>query len=80
MNRSAFRENDPQQVSRPFLIRAAGEGLSSTSIITSKLGGLMFIWGSRFVLDGDRLARSGISSQTLATTSPRAWTYAWSGG
>ena len=80
VNRTAFREHDPQQVSRPFLIRAAGAGLSQRSVVTSRLGGLLFAWGSRFVLDDARLGTLGISVQDLVTTSRQVWTYAWSGG
>jgi len=79
VNRSAFREHDPQQVSRPFLIRAAGDGLSQRSVVTSRLGGLLFIWGSRFQLDEARIAQLGLSREILVTTSPRAWTYNWVG-
>ena len=80
VNRSAFREHEGQQVSRPFLIRAAGEGLSADSVITSRLGDLLFIWPSRFELDREKLARLGIAPTVLVTTSGRTWSYAWSGG
>lgn len=80
VNRSAFREHDPQQVSRPFLIRVAGEGLSAQSVVTSRLRNLLFIWGNRFALDEAKLGQLGFKHQVLVTTSPRAWTYAWSGG
>jgi hypothetical protein len=80
VNRSAFREHEAQQVSRPFLIRAAGEGLSRSSVITSRLGDLLFIWPGRFDLDEEKLARLGIAPTTLVTTSGRTWSYAWSGG
>ena len=80
VNRSAWGERDPQQVSRPFLICAAAEGLSARSVITSRLGSLLFAWGSRFTADESRLGSLGISSTTLVATSPRCWNYAWSGG
>ncbi|HVR74189.1 MAG TPA: Gldg family protein [Planctomycetota bacterium] len=80
VNRSAFREYDQQQVSRPFLIRVAGDGLSQDSVITSRLSDLLFIWGSRFTLDEDRIRQGGLTSKILASTSPRSWSYAWSGG
>ncbi|MBI4603016.1 MAG: Gldg family protein [Planctomycetes bacterium] len=80
VNRSAWREHDPQQVARPFLIRAAGDGLSKASVITSRLGALLFIWGSRFSFDDETLGRLGLGRTVLVTTSPRCWTYAWSGG
>jgi hypothetical protein len=80
VNRSAFREHDAQQVSRPFLIRAGGDGLSPGSMITSRLGDLLFIWAGRFVLEPEKLARLGIAPTVLITTSPRTWNYAWSGG
>jgi len=80
VNRSAFREHEAQQVSRPFLIRAAGDGLSPESVITSRLGDLLFIWPSRFELDREKLARLGIAPTVLVTTSGRTWSYAWSGG
>ena len=80
VNRSAYREYNPQQVSLPFLIRASLDGLSANSVVTSRLGSLLFIWGSRFVVDDARLGSLGLSRQTLVSTSPRTWTYRWSGG
>jgi hypothetical protein len=80
VNRSAFREHDAQQVSRPFLIRASGEGLSAASVITSRLGDLLFIWPGRFALEAEKLAGLGIRGTVLVTTSERTWNYAWSGG
>jgi hypothetical protein len=78
VRRTALGETDLQQVSRPFLIRAAGAGLAADSPITARLSGLQFIWGSRFAIDPAKA--SGVASRTLVATSPRAWTYAWSGG
>lgn len=80
VNRRAFSEYDPQQVSRPFLIRVTTDGLSRASVVTSRLGELLFIWGNRFAIDAEEMARSGFRHSVLAATSPRAWTYAWSGG
>ncbi|MFN0059093.1 MAG: Gldg family protein [Planctomycetota bacterium] len=80
VNRAGQREHDPQQVSQPFIIRVASEGLASTSLITRKLGELLFIWGSRFELNSEALRTQGITSRVLASTSERSWTYAWSGG
>lgn len=80
VNRSAFRENLPQQVARPFLLRIAGSQLAATSPITARLGSLLFVWGNRFTADPAALAKHGLELVPLATTSPRAWSYAWSGG
>ncbi len=80
VNRSAFREYDTQQVARPFLIRALGSGLSSQSVVTSRLGELLFIWGSRFSLDQQQLSSRGLTAEVLVRTSSRAWTYSWKGG
>ncbi|MBI4585999.1 MAG: Gldg family protein [Planctomycetes bacterium] len=80
VNRSAFRESDPQEVSRPFLIRVMGEGLSPDSTITSRLGELLFIWGSRFQVEEEKLRKLGLTASVLASTSHQTWTYAWSGG
>ncbi len=80
VHRSGLRERDTQQVSLPFLIRATAEQLSRSSVVTSRLGALLFIWGSRFTVDAPRLETLGLHATTLATTSPSAWTYAWGGG
>jgi len=80
VSRSAFREYDTQQVARPFLIRALGSGLSSQSVVTSRLGELLFIWGSRFSLDQQQLSARGLTAEVLVSTSSRAWTYSWMGG
>jgi ABC-type uncharacterized transport system involved in gliding motility auxiliary subunit len=80
VNRSAFREHNQQQVSRPFLIRAIADGLSSNSLITSRLGELLFIWPSRFTFDEQKLTARGLTREVLVSTSPATWGYAWSGG
>lgn len=80
VNRTAVREYDPQKVALPFLIRAVGDQLSSTSPITRRLGDLLFIWGNRFALDEERLERYGLRSRPLITSSDRAWSYPWKGG
>jgi ABC-type uncharacterized transport system involved in gliding motility auxiliary subunit len=80
IQRSAFREYEPQQVARPFLIRALGAGLSPRSVITSRLGTLLFIWGNRFSLDREQLRRTGLTSEVLVSTSSHAWIYDWMGG
>ncbi len=80
VNRKTVREYDPQHVALPFLIRAVGEHFSSLSVITRRLGDLLFIWGNRFSLDRERLAAVGLSHQVLVATSPQAWSYKWKGG
>lgn len=80
VNRSAFREYDSQEVGRPFLIRTVAGSLSPSSVITARLGELMFIWGSRFTLDLEAIDALGLHHEVLVTTSPETWTYAWSGG
>ncbi len=80
VNRSAFREHDAQEVARPFLIRAVGDSLSRSSVVTSRLGELLFIWGSRFEIDEKALEALGIEHEVLVSTSPATWSYKWSGG
>ncbi len=80
VKRSAYKELSKQQVARPFLIRAVGEGLSADSPLTAHLGELLFIWGNRFVLDQEKLQGLGMQVQPLVSTSDQAWTYHWTGG
>lgn len=80
VNRTAVREYDPQQVALPFLIRAVGQHYDPTSPITRRLGDLLFIWGNRFVVNPAQLAASGLTAQTLVSTSAKAWAYPWKGG
>ncbi len=80
VNRTAVREYDAQKVALPFLIRAVAAHYERRSPLTRYLGDLLFIWGNRFVVDEELLARSGIEAQTLVSTSDRAWSYAWRGG
>lgn len=80
VNRTAVREYDAQQVALPFLIRAVAANYARQTALTRHLGDLLFIWGNRFALDGERLAELGIDAQTLVATSERSWVYPWSGG
>jgi hypothetical protein len=80
VNRGSGREYDPQQVALPFLIRAVPARFDPNSVITRHLGDQLFVWGNRFALDPDQLARSGLSCQVLVTTSDRAWSFPWQGG
>jgi len=67
-------------VALPFLIRAVGAHFAPGSPVTSHLGDLLFIWGNRFALDGERLREAGLRARVLITTSERAWSYSWQGG
>jgi hypothetical protein len=78
--RSRYREMLKQEVVRPFLIRAVGSGLSRRSLITARLGALLYIWGNRFILDTAKLSSFKLSTTTLAQTSSRPWTFMWDGG
>jgi hypothetical protein len=78
--RSRYREMLKQEVVRPFLIRAIGAGLSSSSLLTSRLGALLYIWGNRFTLDQTKLSGLGLAVTPLVETSPRPWKFMWDGG
>jgi hypothetical protein len=78
--RSRYREMLKQEVVRPFLIRAVGQGLSSQSLITARLGALLYIWGNRFALDDTTIHELKLQVDTLAQTSPHPWKFMWDGG
>jgi hypothetical protein len=79
VNRGMFREHETQQVALPFLIRAAGSGLASRSVVTRGLGNLVYPWAGRLLVDAKTAEQRGLHIEPLVATSDRTWTYAWSG-
>ena len=80
VNRTAFREYDAQQVALPFLIRSVAANYSDSSVVTRRLGDLLFVWGNRFRIDTERLRQAGLDHRTLVATSSRSWSFPWKGG
>ena len=69
-----------EEIAQPFLVRASSAGFDAESGIVRALGDLLFAAGNRFALDEAKLARAGLAARALVSTSPAAWSSAWSGG
>ncbi len=65
---------------RPDLIRAVSRHFDRSSPITRQLGDQAFLWADHFELDEARLSELGLAVTPLVTTTPDAWSYAWTGG
>ncbi len=75
----ARRHFDPQTVALPFLIQTSHRHYAAGRRMQG-IENLLFAWGNRLVLDKERLTANGLEAKVLVETSPRAWSYAWSGG
>ncbi len=64
----------------PFLVRAAASRFNQSEPSVAALGDQAFIGASFLEWDEALLQQHGLRATTLMTTSPDAWTYAWSGG
>ncbi|HVR28909.1 MAG TPA: Gldg family protein [Thermoanaerobaculia bacterium] len=78
--RDAQRELREQHSALPFVVRASAANFSPESPITRGLGDQALVWGSYLRLDPAALAANGITARVVMTTSPRAWSYHWTGG
>ncbi len=76
---SAQRDYEDQESAQPFLIRAAAANFADGPL-TRGLGDLAFTWANRIRWDAERLRELGLEAEPVATTSERAWSFAWSGG
>jgi hypothetical protein len=63
----------------PFQVRLSAAHYAPGPF-TRNLGDQAFVMASAIRLDRARLLELGLTATTLATSSPRSWTYAWTGG
>ncbi len=68
----------PQESTQAFFLRASPR--SEHRSLFDGVGELLLPCASRIQLDPARLAQHGLRAEVLIATSPRAWSYAWSGG
>ena len=80
VNVTEKRDFRDMRTALPFLIRAVGTYFDTGHPITRALGDQAFLSASFLDIDEDRLSELGLRERTLMTTSPRAWTYLWTGG
>ncbi|MFN0206852.1 MAG: Gldg family protein [Planctomycetota bacterium] len=78
--RSAIKEYKPMESALPFLIRASAASYATDSNITKNLGDQALLFASFLKSDETRLRELGITAKPLMFTSPRSWSYAWTGG
>jgi len=64
----------------PFNLRAIGAHFARDDVVTARLGDQAFLWSSFLTWDEARLMEAGLAAEPLISTSPRSWTYDWSGG
>lgn len=68
-NLGGMRVQVQEPVQVPMQIRIAGDQFNEDTSIANGLGSLLYLWGSRLVLD----EAAGLEPQVLFTTSPEAW-------
>lgn len=80
VNRDATRRDyEAQESALPFLVRASAASYADDPLLAG-VGDLSLPFPNRLRWDAARLAELGIAAETLATTSERAWSFAWTGG
>jgi len=77
--RAAERVFERQSGALPFQVRVSADGFAEHPVLRG-LSDQAFPFANRLRWDEERLAALGLRATVLATTSPRSWSYAWSGG
>ncbi len=80
VNATERRDFRTMRTALPFLVRAAASRFDRESPVTAALGDQAFLAASFLDWDEERVAELGLEVDVLMTTSPDAWTYAWTGG
>ena len=63
--------NEPVQV--PVQIKVTSDQLNEDTSIANGLGSMLYLWGSRLVIDEAKLEEAGVTPEVLFTTSSEAW-------
>jgi len=69
-----------QPVKLPIQIKVIDQGMNSKLSITSRLGSILYLWGSALSYDKSKLSQMGLESEVLLKSSPKSWEIAASGG
>lgn len=80
IGRGAKKSFERQVSAREFQIRASAANFAPDSPVTRNLGDQAFVWANHFRLDEQKLAAAGLEARVLMETSPRTWSYLWTGG
>ncbi len=78
---TVMSSNDPfarmlgqgQTVNLPTHIRVNNESMDQETSITSRLSTIFYLWGTPLDLNAETLAKHGLQSKVLMTTTDRAW-------
>jgi hypothetical protein len=62
-----------EPVQAPMQIRVLGEGVHAELPITAGVPELLYLWGTRLVLDAEALDGAGLEVQPILTGTERAW-------
>ncbi len=79
-NIGGLRLQMSEPVQAPIQIRVAGDQFNSDSAISDRLGEVLYLWGSRLVIDEVSLDAAGIEYTELFTSSEKAWEVETQGG
>ncbi len=66
-----FQTNEPVQL--PVHVWVTESQMNPDAAMTSRIGGLLYLWGSALNLDEVKLAENGLTSTTLFTSSETTW-------
>jgi ABC-type uncharacterized transport system involved in gliding motility auxiliary subunit len=72
-NLGGLRVQMQEPVQVPMQIRVAGDQLNDDVSISSGLGAMLYLWGSRLVPDEAAIEGAGLDAQVLFTSSSEAW-------
>jgi ABC-type uncharacterized transport system involved in gliding motility auxiliary subunit len=69
-----------QPVKLPMQIKVTDQGMNNRLSITSRLGSILYLWGSALSYDKSKLSQMGLESEVLLNSSAKSWEIAASGG
>lgn len=66
-------------VKLPIQIKITDQNMNEDVAITNRVGGLLYLWGSYFDIDNNKLAELGLEQQMLFESSSQTWTISSTG-
>ncbi len=66
-------------VQSPVQVRVSPDNMNQDLAFTANLGPMVYLWGSRLVIDSSRIEELGLDLTTLFTSSPNTWEMEYTG-
>ncbi len=74
VNIGGLRMQTREPVRMPIQIQVTEMQMNQESVLTNRIGSLLYLWGSPLQIDSARITEQGLTATILMTSSDRCWT------